>query len=192
MATIETRQAAVYEAALRLIAQGTSPSALKIQQLADAAGIGKGTVYEYFSSKDEILQGLAVYCFARENERIRALFADCATLADLTDKTAAYLQDIAANRMGDYKMIAETLGAPRCHGGMDGCIADLKEIMADLLGRLQAAGEIAPALDTHYCGAAMFSAVVGGLMGLYYAHENGLDDKEMLQNLKVMLGRMLG
>ena len=191
-ATIETRQAAVYEAALRLIGQGTSPSALKIQQLADAAGIGKGTVYEYFSSKEEILQGLAVYCFARENERIRAILADCTTLVDMEDKTAAYLQDIAANRMGDYKMIAETLGAPNCHGGMDGCIADLKGIMTDLLSRLQAAGEIDPALDARYCAAAVFSAVVGGLMGLYYAHETGLGDEELLENLKMMLGRMLG
>ena len=58
------RKAAVYEAALQLIGQGVSPAALKIQQLADAAGIGKGTVYEYFSSKEEILQGLAEYCFA--------------------------------------------------------------------------------------------------------------------------------
>lgn len=52
------RKAAVYEAALQLIGQGVSPAALKIQQLADAAGIGKGTVYEYFSSKEEIFAGL--------------------------------------------------------------------------------------------------------------------------------------
>ena len=39
------RKAAVYEAALQLIGQGVSPAALKIQQLADAAGIGKG--YEF-------------------------------------------------------------------------------------------------------------------------------------------------
>ena len=75
------RKAAVYEAALQLIARGVSPAAMTIQQLADTAGIGKGTVYGYFSSKEEILQGLAEYCFARENERIRVLFADCCTLA---------------------------------------------------------------------------------------------------------------
>ena len=60
------RKAAVYEAALQLIARGVSPAAMTIQQLADTAGIGKGTVYGYFSSKEEILQGLAEYCFARK------------------------------------------------------------------------------------------------------------------------------
>ena len=88
------RKAAVYEAALQLIGQGVSPAALKIQQLADAAGIGKGTVYEYFSSKEEILQGLAEYCFARENERVRAMFADCTTLAGLEERITGYLQEL--------------------------------------------------------------------------------------------------
>ncbi len=37
------RKAAVYEAALQLIARGVSPAAMTIQQLADTAGIGKGT-----------------------------------------------------------------------------------------------------------------------------------------------------
>lgn len=106
------RKAAVYEAALQLIARGVSPAAMTIQQLADTAGIGKGTVYGYFLSKEEILQGLAEYCFARENERIRVLFADCCTLAGLEERTVAYLQDIAANRMGDYKMIAQALDTP--------------------------------------------------------------------------------
>lgn len=50
------RETALYEAALRLIAKGVNPAAMKVQQIADEAGIGKGTVYEYFASKDEILQ----------------------------------------------------------------------------------------------------------------------------------------
>ena len=77
------RKAKVYEAALALTSQGVSPAAMTIQQLADAAGIGKGTVYEYFSSKEEILQGVARYCFAQENERIAARFDRCRTLVDL-------------------------------------------------------------------------------------------------------------
>ena len=110
------RKAKVYEAALALTSQGVSPAAMTIQQLADAAGIGKGTVYEYFSSKDEILHGLAVYCFARENARIRALMADCATLAELEEIIADYLQDIVAERMGSYRMLAQALGG-NFHGG---------------------------------------------------------------------------
>ena len=46
------RETALYEAALRLIAKGVNPAAMKVQQIADEAGIGKGTVYEYFASKE--------------------------------------------------------------------------------------------------------------------------------------------
>ena len=86
------RKAKVYEAALALTSQGVSPAAMTIQQLADAAGIGKGTVYEYFSSKEEILQGLGHYCFAQENERIAARFDRCRTLVDLENELVARLQ----------------------------------------------------------------------------------------------------
>lgn len=141
------RKAAVYEAALQLIARGVSPAAMTIQQLADTAGIGKGTVYGYFSSKEEILQGLAEYCFARENERIRVLFADCCTLAGLEERAVAYLQDIASNRMGDYKMIAQALGTPGKCESVPACADELRDIMRTLLIRLQAAGEIDPAVS---------------------------------------------
>lgn len=187
----ESRKAAVYEAALQLIGQGVSPAALKIQQLADAAGIGKGTVYEYFSSKDEILRGLVVYCFCRENVRIRALMADCTTLAGLEDRVLGYLQDIAAERMGSYKMIAETLGAPDCHGALADCTKELEQILGQLLERLRAAGEIDPALSAEYYCLSMFSVVVGGLMSLYYAHETGRPADALLENLRVMLDRAL-
>ena len=77
------REVAIYRAALGLIEQGVNPSAMKVQQIACAAGIGKGTVYEYFSSKDEILLGVATYCFDCEIERIDAAFSCCATLSEL-------------------------------------------------------------------------------------------------------------
>ena len=63
---------------------GASPEQVEAdvtQPLADAAGIGKGTVYEYFSSKEEILQG-----------RIAARFDRCRTLVDLENELVARLQ----------------------------------------------------------------------------------------------------
>lgn len=191
----EARKAAVYEAALQLIGQGVSPAALKIQQLADAAGIGKGTVYEYFSSKDEILHGLAVYCFARENARIRALMADCATLAELEEIIADYLQDIVAERMGSYRMLAQALGGPpdgplQC-GGMTDCVQELRSTMLGLLRRLHAAGEIDPTLTPEYCCTALLSIVVGGLLGLCYTAVQGGEETSLPRNIRQLLHRAL-
>ena len=147
-------------------------------------------MYGYFSSKEEILQGLAEYCFARENERIRVLFADCSTLAGLEERTVAYLQDIAANRMGDYKMIAQALGTPGKCESVPACADELRDIMLTLLKRLQAAGEIDPAVSLEYCCTAIFSAVVGGLIGLCFTAECGIQSA-LPENLKMMLHRTL-
>lgn len=187
----EARKAAVYEAALQLAAHGISPRDMKIQQLADTAGIGKGTVYGYFASKEEILNGLASYCFAQECGRIRTLLADCATLAGLEERIAAYLQDIAASRMGSYKMIAEALGRPDCDGTIPPHAVELREIVGGVVHRLQAAGEIDPALSAEYCYMAIFSAVVGGLAGLCYAAETHRTGTLLPENLHGMLHRML-
>lgn len=149
-------------------------------------------MYEYFSSKEEILQGLAEYCFARENERVRAMFADCTTLAGLEERITGYLQDIAASRMGSYKMIAETLGMPRRTGAMPACMAELKEIVSELLARLQAAGKIAPELGMEYCYMSLLSAVVGGLMGLCYAADHDRTVEDLMDNLRLMIRRTLG
>ena len=146
------RKAKVYEAALTLTAQGISPAAMTIQQLADAAGIGKGTVYEYFASKEEIWQGLARYCFERENERIALRFGRCRTLADLEKELVDYLQEVAAQRMSTYKILAASFGQQRSLPDCtDDCRRQLNAITDELLDRLRAAGEIDPALTTAAC-----------------------------------------
>ena len=43
------------DAAVQLWRQGQALSSMTVQQLAQAAGVGKGTVYEYFSCREELL-----------------------------------------------------------------------------------------------------------------------------------------
>ena len=44
----------------------------KISDIAKASGIGKGTVYEYFSSKEEILEKVIWHMFSQYEEKLRA------------------------------------------------------------------------------------------------------------------------
>ena len=186
------RKAKVYEAALTLTARGISPAAMTIQQLADAAGIGKGTVYEYFASKEEIWQGLARYCFERENERIALRFGRCRTLVDLENELVDYLQEVAAQRMSTYKILAASFGQqgplPDC---TDDCRRQLNAITDELLDRLRAAGEIDPALTTAACHTALFCTVTGGLVALCCSAVSGDTLPDLLQNLRDNLHRSL-
>lgn len=184
------RKAKVYEAALTLTARGISPAAMTIQQLADAAGMGKGTVYEYFSSKDEILQGLARYCFERENERIAERFARCRTLADLESELVAYLQEVAAKRMSTYKLLVISFGQqhplPEC---TNDCRRQLVTITDEMVARLQAAGEIDPSLTPDACRTAIFCTVTGGLVAFCCSASSGTTMPTLPQNLREALHR---
>ncbi|MBD3275919.1 MAG: TetR family transcriptional regulator [Candidatus Marinimicrobia bacterium] len=56
----QARRIQIYEAAINLFAkQGVSSTT--IQDIADQAGIGKGTIYEYFASKDELLTDIFTF-----------------------------------------------------------------------------------------------------------------------------------
>lgn len=52
---------AMYEAVLELFASGRELSSLKVSEITAKAGIGKGTAYEYFSTKEEMIVGAIRY-----------------------------------------------------------------------------------------------------------------------------------
>ncbi len=51
----------LYRAVIRLIERGADPAILRVSDITQEAGIGKGTAYEYFDSKEEIVLGAVVY-----------------------------------------------------------------------------------------------------------------------------------
>ena len=46
---------ALYEAVLKLLDEGADINTLKVSDMTERAGIGKGTAYDYFKSKEEII-----------------------------------------------------------------------------------------------------------------------------------------
>ena len=174
---------------------GASPEQVEAdvtQPLADAAGIGKGTVYEYFSSKEEILQGLGHYCFEQENERIAARFDRCRTLVDLENELVDYLQKVAAQRMSTYRLLAVSFGQqaalPEC---TNACRSQLTALTDALVARLQAAGEIDPGLTMDACRTSIFCTVTGGLIALCCSAGSGTSLPALPQNLREALHRSL-
>jgi TetR/AcrR family fatty acid metabolism transcriptional regulator len=61
MMEYKDKELLIYDALTRL-GRNESFLSLKISDIAKEAGIGKGTVYEYFSSKEEIIERYLDYC----------------------------------------------------------------------------------------------------------------------------------
>lgn len=51
----------MYQAVMELIEEGEDPNLLRVSMITERAGIGKGTAYEYFDSKEEIIIYSIVY-----------------------------------------------------------------------------------------------------------------------------------
>ena len=59
----------MYEAISELVQEKKDVATLKVQDITSRAGIGKGTAYEYFSSKDEIIVHASLWlCFQQNQE----------------------------------------------------------------------------------------------------------------------------
>lgn len=148
------REEAVYRAVLRLIGSGTDIARLRVQEIAAEAGIGKGTVYEYFSSKEEILHGVTAYCMDSELARVDELFARCRTLDDVEGAVTRYLMDLYSTRAEVYRVLARVLVAAGQENpcAWSGMLRDrIEKAARRLVERLQSTGEIDPALDPGYC-----------------------------------------
>lgn len=62
---------AIFQGTLELLNERADIASIKVADIALAAGIGKGTIYEYFSSKEEIIIKAMAYDFVVQIEKIR-------------------------------------------------------------------------------------------------------------------------
>lgn len=62
----------IFNGVLKLARSGEDVRNLTAQKIANAAGVGKATIYDYFSSKEEIIQGALVYSLSMQKQRFAA------------------------------------------------------------------------------------------------------------------------
>ena len=87
---------AMFEAVLELFASGRELSTLKVSEITSKAGIGKGTAYEYFSTKEEIIVGAIEYEAAKHFHRILRLMEEGQSFSEIIFKGLDMLE--AANK----------------------------------------------------------------------------------------------
>ncbi len=71
--SLSQKELLIYGAVIEYIKSGRNPGDITISEIAQKAGIGKGTVYEYFKSKEEILLKTILFQFAKSFEQASKL-----------------------------------------------------------------------------------------------------------------------
>lgn len=77
------KEIGVYKAVFDLAKNGKDFNDLRVQEIADAANMGKGTLYEYFKSKDEILEKSVDYFMQEEFKHVHILLSKSKSFEDM-------------------------------------------------------------------------------------------------------------
>ena len=135
------RETQIFDGVLRLAAGGSDLGQLKVQEIADAAGMGKGTLYEYFRSKEEILLGTFFYCIQRELTALEQLLEACHDFDALLEKSLDYVSDLIDSRASSYRLIALALNPGEQQDRCRGFLPEYGGRLRTLLQRAMALGK---------------------------------------------------
>jgi len=81
----------IYEAVEKLIASGEDINSVKVSTITELAGIGKGTVYDYFENKDEIIACSLLYQIKKLTEGLKEI---CSEKEIFAERVYACLEEI--------------------------------------------------------------------------------------------------
>ena len=118
-------------------------------------------MYEYFSSKEEILRELTAYCLDSEMDMLESVLTPCTTLTAAEDAALTYLETLVRERIAVYQVVAQALRRSRepVHQPIvTHVMGRLRSILYALLDRLRAAGQLKANVDNEYGVFAIISA----------------------------------
>lgn len=165
------KQLAMFEATLGLLSEGNQLSALTISRIAAKAGIGKGTVYEYFESKEALFSALILYCMETE---LADATADIAASTGFEGAVLAVFHFVHArmtNPLSSFRLVMAN--SPLFSGcpakASDACartdyFARSRALTLAIFQRGRDEGVVGPSLDDTQCELALKSAVAAYVM----------------------------
>lgn len=83
----------MYQAVLDMVGEGCDINRMKVSDITARAGIGKGTAYEYFSSKEEIISNAIAYDVEKKRESLFCLVAAEGSFSEKFDKILDYIME---------------------------------------------------------------------------------------------------
>ena len=175
----ERRRRAVLDAATGLlVAQGYEGTSM--EEIAERAEVGVGTVYNYFHSKAELLMALFGQGADELLEQGEAIVRN--PPPDPVEAVAALLcrhfEDVAGryDKVLFREFLANTFTRDFGYGGVMATLAGrLAAQVKELLDQLQKRGQLAPAVRTDEAAGVFYSLFIGHLRGFAFIPELTLD-----------------
>lgn len=100
----------LFDAVISFIGEGEDLSSLKVRDITDRAGIGKGTAYEYFSSKEELIALAVLYDYSKKMEELKALLDRKDSFADKMYAVLDWLHENQSYHMTFLRVLQMSMG----------------------------------------------------------------------------------
>src|SRR3546814_368317 len=157
-----------------------------ISSICAEARISPGHLYHYFASKEAIVSAMI-------EVRLEEAAARFAKLAEGADVLSALFCEIEVTRSGHPRLVLEALSEANRNPAMAKALQKhtkgVHSLLADLLGKGQAAGAIDPTLDRHMTASLLISMIDGSRT--LSLRDPKLDVKEATKALQTMIIRYL-
>ncbi|MEG1801241.1 MAG: TetR/AcrR family transcriptional regulator, partial [Oscillospiraceae bacterium] len=98
------KEIAIFKGTLALASEGKNMHLVTVQDIANAAGVGKGTIYDYFSSKEEIIVRTIIYAICLENVKARQITEEKLTFREKMYAIYDIVLDSVTNRLSSFNM----------------------------------------------------------------------------------------
>lgn len=99
----------LFQGIVKLLNEGRSIHELKVADIASAAGMGKGTAYEYFSSKEEIIREAIRYHVCMEFQAFSGFVSASDGFVSMLRKSMDYIVDMINSRFSSLLIMALSL-----------------------------------------------------------------------------------
>ena len=107
---------AMYQAVIEFINEGCDINTLKVADITGRAGIGKGTAYEFFSSKEEIISSAILYYVKVCFEKLQVISTDNRTFQQKINEVMDFIDEHVKEKQGVFfliKMVLESYEIPK-------------------------------------------------------------------------------
>lgn len=166
--TASPKVIAMYEAVNQLIMEGADINGLKVSDITKKAGIGKGTAYEYFNTKEELVSKAIFFQMRGSLQSMMMLVERGETLRD---KIYVLLEHMEQNHSW-YRVLSKylcyyiqgLLDKETMVSGLEQCAKENEELrgfFCHLMETARAEGIISREIPYHFIGNAVITQTIG-------------------------------
>ena len=183
----EDKRTLIYEAALSLVYENSDLSSIKVADIAARANIGKGTVYEYFESKEQVIGEALIYMAKKSIDSIESLLEAVKSFREAYLQLLAYFDSMLSQNRNVYDLITMNPNNLAVHTAIQRIVAvRLEEIRGEFLEMMEklvvrSVEEVLPAMPAKFdWQTAVLSSLTCVFFHRQFEEEFALTDEEVL------------